>query len=355
MAGNRSRDGLRIAVRQRPSRAIRLGLVLTWAALVPAIGAQEVYATGFVRSRATGLPVANALVRFTGLPRPVFTDTTGRFRLLAGFGSRQLQVRRIGYAPVDTAVNCCDNAIVILVEPLRALSPVVVNEISRCTSAHHSAPGDTGFVSLMAQVRMNAEQLRMLSSEYPFESRMEIVRATKPRGTNALVTQYRDTIRLRSESRWTYRPGRVVTGRNPFVINVPTLRDIASEAFVQNHCFVYAGPDTAGGRSTLRVDFTASDLLRTPDVNGSIHVDPSTFQVRRTVFHLSSLPAIRGLMRYEVITDYQEIAEAVPIICHIFSRQTFDVRAARDQDFVFEEWTLVGFRFLERSPGRHIP
>ena len=87
-------------------------------------------------------------------------------------------------------------------------------------------------------------------------------------------------------------------------------------------------------------------------MNGSIYLDPNTFQIRRSVLRLSRNPKVRGLVDMEVTTVFQEALTSIPIVSQVLGIQRFDA-SGKQRDFVagYEHQRLVGFRFVGARPG----
>ena len=109
-------------------------LVLGMPMLRP-LAAQGGPIAGTVTNRATGEPIPSAVITVAGTTLRVVTDPSGRFRLADAPGTTAiLQVRTIGYRPVEDTVNVGDTSVRITLEQ-RALdlSQVVVTGIPAAT------------------------------------------------------------------------------------------------------------------------------------------------------------------------------------------------------------------------------
>ncbi len=75
--------------------------------------------------------------------------------------------------------------------------------------------------------------------------------------------------------------------------------------------------------SFIRVDVVATDQIKNADVDGSIYLHPTTFQIRRTVLGLSKpvkqLPELAGL---EVTTDFKGVLPSISIVAHVLGVET---------------------------------
>jgi len=103
----------------------------------------------------------------------------------------------------------------------------------------------------------------------------------------------------------------------------------------------------------------AAERIRDPDVNGTIYIDPKTYQVRRTVLRLSKISRnIRYLEDFEVTTDFREIMPSIPVIAAVSSVEKIDPDTKMAFDIAYESHKLAGFEFLKRKPGedpRRVP
>lgn len=148
----------------------------------------------------------------------------------------------------------------------------------------------------------------------------------------------------------------LVRGLGGLRFRIPTLRVIANDRFVNAHCFHYGGLSLVNDERLVRVDIVASDRIRSPDVNGSIYLDPRTFQIRRTVFSLTRRPpSVMDLADMEVETWFRQVMVSIPIISYVSSVQTLTARARRDVEAQVEVQWLTGFTFLDRRPGAAPP
>src|SRR4029079_9684960 len=117
-------------------------------------------------------------------------------------------------------------------------------------------------------------------------------------------TERVDTI-VGNSTRWEYKPGTIVKRNQlfaPLSMNIPTLVNFAEKSFLENHCFYNGGLETIDGTEMLRVDFNPASKIKDPDVDGSMYLDPVSFQIRRSVLHLSKIPpGLRGLTETEAL------------------------------------------------------
>jgi hypothetical protein len=151
------------------------------------------------------------------------------------------------------------------------------------------------------------------------------------------------------------REGRLrALGLGTMTMHIPTLANFAEASFIDNHCFYNGGIENLDGADLLRIDFVAASKLSEPDVNGSMYLDPTSFEIRRSVVRLSRIPrGISGLAETEAQTYFGEVVTSVPVITGIMSVNKFVVRSRRPDDATSEneQQQLVAIKFLRGKPG----
>src|SRR5262249_13116746 len=139
-------------------------------------------------------------------------------------------------------------------------------------------------------------------------------------------------------------------------LNIPTLAHFADQTFIDNHCFMNGGPESVDGKELLRIDFTAASRIQEPDVNGSMYLDPATFQIRRSVIRLSRIPkAVPNLRETEAITWFTDALSSISMIAGISSvnRVNSNRRLTSTAAF-YEEQRLIRVEFLKAIPGEDV-
>jgi hypothetical protein len=328
-----------------------------------ALSAQGASSTivGVVVAQESGERLAHSVIAVPALEIRRFADDSGTFALRElPAGSFVVSVRRLGYAPKDVMLavreGAHDSLRIELTRVAVKLAPVQVRADPPCTTPGLHAVKDSALTTVLTQLRMNGEQYRLLAERYPFVySQERIVSSELKSGETRIDTI--DTLVVGSKPPWRYRPGRMLTRlsgrqRGGLFFNIPTLLDFADPLFLDNHCFADGGLDHVDGSDLIRIDLVAWARITTPDVNGSIFLDPRTFQIRRSVLRLSRNPKVSGLMEMEVTTVFQEALASIPIVSQVLGVQRFDPRGTR-RDFVaaYEHHRLVGFRFVGTRPG----
>jgi len=213
------------------------------------------------------------------------------------------------------------------------------------------APGrdaEAGLVQLYQQLQQNAETFRLLSLAHPY------VFATQ----RQFVTTYRDSVidrtpledlRGTSAKSWSYEPGKMVFEKNATTnMHLPTLATFAEESFAKAHCFYYAAVVDLEGQQLVRVDFAPDAKIREPDVSGSIYLDPSTFQIRRSDITLSKVPYhLSGqITGHTVHTWFAEVMPGVPIIGAVRA----EVTRIREGEVLTEMQQVVQVHFDHGKP-----
>lgn len=360
---------------------VRPGFARRWVSSCLALGCLVVLASvassqmprtgtivGAVVIQESGAPLPYSTVAVPALARQQFTNDSGTFVLSdLPAGRTTLRVRHIGYSPDDVVVNVrpggVDTVRIALAHVVVQLSPIQVRADAECTDPGvPTALDDPAFLQIFEQLRLNAEQYRLLTDAYPFRTLTER-RLGHTLVNGELRIDSIDTLIIDSRLRWDYRPGDVLTrsgetsySRGTLMLNIPTIAQFADQPFLDNHCFYNGGTETVDGVELLRVDFVAAVRIRNPDVSGSIYLDPKTFQIRRSVLHLSKIPReVSGLIGTEAITTFHEALPSVPVIAAITSTNRLDAnpRRSRETAYMNEQQTLLRVDFIRGKPGDH--
>jgi CarboxypepD_reg-like domain len=320
---------------------------------------------GAVVMKENGLPLPYSTVSVPALSKQRFTNDSGTFTFSdLPVGPNTLRVRHLGYSPVDITVDVrpggTETVRVVLTHIVVQLSPVQVRADAECVEPGvPTALGDSAFLMVFDQLRLNADQYRLLTDHYPFRT------LTERRLAHTLVNgdlriDSIDTLVIDSRLRWTYRPGDVLTrsgqtryNSGTLMLNIPTIAQFADQPFLDNHCFYNGGTETIDGVELLRVDFVAAARINTPDVSGSMYLDPKTFQIRRSVLRLSRIPReVAGLLGTEAVTVFQEALPSVPVIAGITSVNRLENnRRGSSTAFMNEQQTLLKVEFMNGRPG----
>jgi hypothetical protein len=279
-----------------------------------------------VLSAADSQPVPYGTISVGDTTQGRFADAAGRFMVGApSTGTLHLRVQQIGFLPLDTTLSARSGSqhLVLRLQPLTARLANIPAEPPRhaCAAPSLAKSGAQPEVAIIvAQMRENAERYRILLDQYPFRYRLEEGRAIRLQGhgrdTQDSVIAL-DTATYDSRQRHQYGVGSVIyeerseTGGKRRMMYLPTLSDLADAAFADAHCFAYAG-DVA---HELRIDFRPADLIKVPDVAGSVYLDDSKYIVKRAVFTLTHAGAVGGAAANVTVTStFREEAPFVPIL-----------------------------------------
>jgi hypothetical protein len=249
---------------------------------------------GSVVAASSDQPIPYVMVELLpDFPRRL-TDDSGRFHF-TGLrpGHYRLQVRQIGYMPIDSAISLPaqgNEVVVIRLWPVGiTLPPVTVTGTSECRTP--GAPDPTlspELAIVFDQVVENARRYDLLMDSFPRRLKMERTLAELLFG-GARRVMLTDTIDYR-ENQWTYQPGHIFTAgprTGDLVVRLPILADFADSLFVANHCFTLVGRDTLEGERFVRLDFAPPVAATEADVEGAAYLDPESYLIRYTVVRVT--------------------------------------------------------------------
>lgn len=308
---------------------------------------------GRVIARESGLPVANASVLVLPNGAQRLAGENGSFLLRdLPQGTVRLRLRRIGFAPKDTAfVIGANDTIRVSIEMAR-LALVLPELVAHgaCTDRTPSDAKPAVLAALFDQVIQNAERLRLLARERPFA--LDVTNTRGIPGRTALVT---DTIAREPLPKEPYSPRHIIRefqGRKSGGVMLPELADIADTAFTNNHCLWYAGQERLGSDSVIRVDFEPVPwLAREVDFEGSIFVRVDGYQLVGIDTRLNRMPKEwdRSFVGYGTRATYQELVGGVPVVAEFDITNTFRGSPA---PVVIQRSRVIGVRWLGSGGGR---
>ena len=272
-------------------------------------------------------------------------------------------MRHLGYTPVDLSVTVhagqVDTVHVQLVHIAVKLAVVHVRALPECKNPGvPKASADSAFATVFDQLHQNADQYRLLADAYPFVYTVERTMSVTLVSGDTRIEGI-DTLVMESASQWKYHPGAVVSRAprssfGPMMMSIPTLVHFADKVFLENHCFYNGGLETVEGTDLLRIDFNAAARIKDPDVDGVMYLDPTSFQIRRSVLRLSRIPKeIRGLEKTEAVTYFGEVLPSIPLIAGILSINEFqpNERQPKALASATETQRLMRVQFLKGMPG----
>jgi len=319
---------------------------------------------GSVTERERGLALGYSVVAIPALGSlgsERYTSADGRF-VFSGLppGTYRLRVKRLGYSPREVELRLGPGRTDVVVELTRValrLDAVRVVARSECLSPGPPDPYlASQFAILFDQVRQNAERYRLLRDRYPYQYTVERTFTDSLRN-GQMRRLSTDTVAFASDAGWRYAPGRMISPidlqAGERVLVLPTLADVVDSAFLANHCFDYAGLDTIGGTTLIRVDFRAAKRLRTPDVDGSVYLDTATYQIRGARVQLSRVPTwLRGVRALTARTLFEEVVPSIPIPSHVTGTTTFRPRSGALAPVLgVETQVLIKVLFKGEIPG----
>ena len=325
---------------------------------------QAVTVSGAVVADGTGTPIPFATVKLLPLGRERFADRAGAF-VYYGVepGQYKLQMRMVGYIPVDTTIVVRPNVSSIMTVSMKRIATALEAVEVKAPPRQCLFPDEMGFVNdpelatILEEARKNAQREQLLRRTYPFEYKLAQSHETYDPVTKTSTMVF-DTATFRSDDSWRYRKGRVVSDdRNRIfgdvrLMRLPTLSDLADRTFLSAHCFKYTGIVDDNGKPAHRIEFLPDSSLVKPDVEGWIYLDSATYMIRRAQFRLTRggtvKPAILGM---EVTTTYKEILPNVPLFDEIKSVQPLQSlgKGAPPREFR-ERQKLITYRFLFTGP-----
>jgi hypothetical protein len=325
------------------------------------------------RDDAAPVPYGTVTIIETGDSR--FADPDGHFRIgriIAG--TYTVRARQIGYAPTDTTVRI-DSAPAVTTVTLHLARLAPLLEVVKVQGRHSKdcvATGipdpriDPGLAATFAQVEENVARFRLLWDEYPFHYTRERVTLLRldPGGS---TIQRTETANYESRSQRAYHVGEVVhnetdeSGETRRVMYLPTFRDLADTNFLAAHCFSFGGEEQLSGTPSgrvLRLDFKPARAIASPDVEGSIFLDPARLIVRRAVFRLTKPGTLDPpVVAFSVTSTYRELIPLVPVLDTAIAVQPMPHTTVLGPHLgevtrtVIEQYRLTDYQFESRKPG----
>jgi hypothetical protein len=320
---------------------------------------------GSVSMKEGGFPLPYSVVSVAALAREQFTNDRGGF-ILSNLppGRVRLRVRHLGYVPADVDVvvraGGADTVRVQLAHIAVRLTALEVRAYPECKNPGPPQASDSGFATVFEQLKQNAEQYRLLTNVYPFNYGVERIMSVTY-GKNTVRRDRTDTIALRSVDEWKYEPGGIISQersrlrtRGAVMMHIPTLAQFADSVFIASHCFHNGGIESIDGADLLRIDFVAASRIRDPDVDGSMYLDPATFQIRRSFLHLSKTPrALPDILETEATTVFADLLPSIPVIASISSVSHLkpNQKQINPPTATSEDQRLIAIEFTGRKPG----
>ena len=322
--------------------AVRPPVLLTAVAI--ASGSAMARAQGIIRGTvadSAGRTLGYSIVSVLPDDRRILTDDAGRF-VLSGLapGSYHLRARHLGYLPRDTVVTVGAEGAAPEVELRLARVAVRLAEmrvVARGPCVHPGPPDpdtDLSLAVIFGELRENADRAIALGTQFPFVFRMERRMLQQLPGGDMRPMGV-DTTVIDGTARWIYRRGAVITvvndrGKPTPQLNIPGLVQLADSGFHNAHCFTYGGVEKIKRRSYIRVDFAPDRLIDTPDIEGSVYLDPDSYQISRIVMSLTHPERLdRKISELKVTSSFREIVSSIAILDSVEGVTTFEVPRGR--------------------------
>ena len=315
---------------------LALRTLLCMMASLTAARAQTTTVSGQVVSREDGQPLAYTTISLLSLGTQRLASQSGNFTLIGvPAGEARLRFRRIGFAPKDTALILLSSDTARLrIEMTRLaiqLPPIAVT--GKCTDRTPFEEKPAILAQLFDQVKLNAEQARLLAKEKPFVLHTVRVRGYRERDDRVVAT-YMDTVVRPPVPSDAYVP-RKVFGRGEgvdagkWVVRLPELPDLADTAFTNNHCMWYAGQERFDEDSVIRVDYEPVPWLdKDTDIEGSIYLRSEGYQLVGIVMKLNRIPVRFPTVReYAVRARFSEFVSGVPVLTEWELTNTYQRRS----------------------------
>ena len=349
----------------------RFALSLLLAVSAPQFASAQVPAagkllTGVVVAKESGTPLEHAMVTVQPAQRQTFTSPAGMFAFTELLpGTYRIRIAHLGFVPREIVVTVPSSGAPDRVQVELTLITVHLPTMRvlanwTCTNPGPPDPAyDPDFAAVVGQLRINAEQYRLMADSFPFA--YLIYRAySATDGAKVRKMRRIDTVTYVSNSAgWRYKVGTVVgeDSEHNLEMRLPILSDFASDVFLNNHCFRYAGRDSSSEGAVLRIEFRATDTLKVADVNGTILLDAVSYQIRNTTLDLSRIPmAIRGVKSVSARTTFTAVAPNIVVFSEIVGTNFLTPsRDWRANVFTTEEQHLLKFEWLHGAPGKTVP
>lgn len=334
--------------------------VIRWAAIALSVlasrgsAAQGVTLLGDVVNRESGTPLGHAMVTVLPAEHQTFSSDAGIFAFANMYPGRyRIRATHIGYAPVEINVDVPEGTApprlrIALTHLSMQLSTVRITAAGKCTNPGRPDPDkEPDFAAIVAQIRLNAEQYKLLADSFPFTYQVEQV-YRQMKGDSSKIDPKIERVSFRSDTHgWQYKMGDVIERRDGHTLmHLPVLSDFASYEFLNNHCFRYGGLEATRGGNLIRIDFQADVQIRTPDVDGSVYLDAQTYAIRRADLKLSKLPpGLPQVTAVQVQTIFGEVSPNIDVITDVHGI-TFlrhwgwgaTIATTEDQHSYFFEW-----------------
>jgi len=318
------------------SRALDILFAFACAAIVPSTAAGQVPVIRGVVLDSSGAQLGYSVVSILPDDRRILTDDAGRF-VISGInpGSYRLRARHLGYLPLDTTVTVTAASTPELVLRLTHVT-VRLGEMRVVAPGPCVHPGppdpdtDLSLAIIFSQLRENADRAITLGTQYPFIYQVER-RMTQQMPDGEKRPAGLDTVVIDGRARWAYHRGQVIAtvndhGRATKQLNIPGLVQLADSEFHNAHCFTYGGVEKIKRDRYVRVDFAPDVKIDAPDIEGSVYLDPDSYQVTRLVMMLTHPEKLDArINELKVTSSFREIVSSIVILDSAEGVTSFEV------------------------------
>ena len=320
----------------------------------PTLAAQGATLVVVASDSALGTPLAFADVAIESLRRERLADERGIARFTGlPLGRVEVRVRRVGFVPLRKAITLdgADTLRVALQHLTFTLPPATTRD-SECSGR---SAGDRSTLAIIEQMRINAERARLLAEQFPFSSDVERILSYEGSPQRRI-----DTLSFSGTPTWRYAPGKLVVpsadqrDRAAEQLLLPELTHLASDEFLEFHCFRYAGRKELDGVERLRVDFEPVRTLKQTDVTGYIWLDTLSYRLVAMTMELDR-PIHAALGRsVRVDSRYVDVLPGIPIAQQTCAMTTISPRSSPMQ-LALEGQRLLRVWFAGDAPPIAVP
>jgi hypothetical protein len=341
-------------------RLARAAMMIGAPSLAGAQGSPTLY--GDVASLETGGPLGHSMVTVVGLERQTFTSDGGVFAFASlEPGRYRIRAVHIGFTPADVSVEVVAGATpprvhIALARLSVQLATVKVTATAVCRTPGRPNPDvEPDFAAIVGQLRLNAEQFKLLSDSFPFTYKVQQIYYTL-HSDSSRSNSDTESETYRSNARgWEYKMGDLIGIERDgnTVMHLPTLRDFASYEFLNNHCFSYGGIEQTRNGALIRIAFQADVQIKTPDVSGTVFLDAKTYQIRRADLRLTKIPSsMPNATAVNVTTIFGEVSPAIDIIQEVHGLTSTKHHAFSSVVGNGEDQRMYALEWLVRDPAR---
>lgn len=313
---------------------------------------------GQVKVKETGQPLGYSVISLPESGRQLFTSERGTFTLWnLRAGALRIRFKHIGYSPRDTVITLRDNDTlrVEMALSLLAIQLPTVHVSGTCGTKQADEATAGILTELFDQVQQNADRYRLLADSNPFKLVFHRVRGYRF-GNDKIQATAVDSVTRAARPESPYRPRHVIQigdapdGSHTYELAPPEIADFADTAFINNHCFTYAGQTLLDGDSLIAVEFEpVPSLKKEIDFRGTMYVRSVGYQLVRSEMELNNVPdGLRktGALAVTISTRFTEVVPGIPMV----DRLQANTRRWRGQPAYVELLQVIDIKWLKGPP-----